>query len=214
MNTEKDVFVLANGIPNAGGIIIKLWNADSEAFTQFDNIKVTERSASGIENNIAEINALINSDNNLIEDDFKFEIGQVPVQSNSEIKYLGGLFTSSGDAQVDWKRLGDATPETLLEKVAIGYDLQNRQPARQVNGTVIWDFDVWTNIDDQNKRLMINSVDEWNLNTDVMTAEFVEVFEYVHVIGEFNDDYTDDYNNQDDEDYNTNTIFTLTQKTE
>jgi len=159
------------------------------------------------------IKGVINNENNLNPDSYDLIIGNVPVEPNSSIVYLGGLFTASGVSQVDWKREGDTTAENLLKKVAIGYGLQNRQPARQVNGTVIWDYDLWTNIDDQNKRLMINSAD-WDMNTDEMNAEFVEVFEYINATGEFNDDWNDDWNTQDDSNYSTNTIFTLTEKTE
>ena len=159
------------------------------------------------------LSALVDPNNNLSEDDFKTLIGHVPIEPNSDITYLGGLFTSAGVAQVDWKREGDTTAENLLKKVAIGYDLQNRQPARQVNGTVIWDWDFWTNIDDQNKRLMINSAD-WDMNTDEMNAEFVEVFEYKNTVGGFDDGLDDGFDNSDSADYKTNTIFTLTEKTE
>ena len=128
--------------------------------------------------------------------------------------YLGGLFDSNGNAQKDWKRPGDTTAKDLLEQVAIGYDLQNKQPSRQVNGTVIWDYDIWTNIDDQNKKLMINSVDELNMNTDEMSAEFVEVFEYKNTKGDFNNDFNNDFEISTADDYQTNTIFTITEKYE
>lgn len=216
-NSFSDLSVILDNIPESGPLEIRIWNPETGGVysIHFSDIRIIPIGAS--ENSPIKIGqeslSEININNNLKPSSYEVNIGQVPDDENASISYLNGLFTSAGVAQEDWKRDGDTTAENLLKKVAIGYDLQNKQPARQVNGTVIWDWDLWTNIDDQNKRLMINSAD-WDMNTDEMNAEFVEVFEYVNVIGEFNDDYNDDYNNQPDEDYNTNTIFTLTEKTE
>lgn len=207
-NSSTEVSVVSNGIPFDGDLKIVLHYETAQVFSVSD-ITYSFRDAKLIYS----LNSIINQNNNLTPDDFELSIGQVPDEQNSVITYFGGLFTALGVAQVDWKRDGDATAETLLKKVAIGYDLQNRQPARQVNGTVIWDWDFWTNIDDQDKRLMINS-GSWNMNTDEMNAEFVEVFEYKNTSGGFDNGFNEGFDNQIGSDYQTDTNFTLTQKTE
>jgi len=204
-------------VPQDGEIIIKVWgptdglNATNLA-TYYSMISVKALSSRFY--NDQELIAEIDSKNNLENPPVEINIGQVDEDNNSDIIYLGGLFTSAGVAQVDWKRDGDTTAENLLKKVAIGYDLQNKQPSRQVNGTVLWDYDLWTNIDDQNKRLMINACNEWDMVTDQMSAEWVEVFEYVNTLGEFDLGYDDNFDNNTVDDYSSNTIFTITEKTE
>lgn len=207
-NSDTEVFVVSDGIPFDGDLKIIIHYETAQVFSISDII-YSFRDAKLIYS----LDSNVNQNNNLTPSDFELSIGQVPSEPNSVITYFGGLFTSAGVAQVDWKREGDTTTENLLKKVAIGYDLQNKQPSRQVNGTVIWDYDLWTNIDDQNKRLMINSAD-WDLNTDEMSAEWVQVFKYKNTKGDFNNDFNDDFENQVVNDYDTNTTFALTQKTE
>jgi len=212
----REFTVFSDGVPISGLLNIQITGYTS--FYEYPlrlrnlDVSIVSDNPAGSLPNIQTIKSTIN-DNNNISESFDLNIGQVPNIGNASLAYDNGLFTSAGVAQVDWKREGDTTAENLLKKVAIGYDLQNRQPARQVNGTVIWDWDLWTNIDDQNKRLMINSAD-WDMNTDEMSAEFVEVFEYKNTVGGFDDGFDDGLDNSDAADYKTNTTFTLTEKTE
>jgi hypothetical protein len=211
----QELTITSEGIPADGDLMFRLWPSENSRIGYKDiGVRFIDQYS---DDDIfgKEINCEINENNNISEDGFEISIGQSPYENgNVKLTYAGALVDSSGVAQVDWKRSGDTTAKDLLEQVAIGYDLQNRQSARQVNGTVIWDYDVWTNIDDQNKRLMINSIDEWNMNTDEMTAEWVEVFEYKNTKGDFNDDFNDDFENETADDYQTDTTFTITEKYE
>jgi len=212
-----DLTVTASGIPVDGDLIIRLWpNTNTTNFQGFDYEDIVIKSGDEDRGTQSEqsLTAVIDENNNLSEDDIEFTIGQVPSNPNAELIHYGGLFDINGVAQEDWKRPGDTTAESLLKKVAIGYDLQNKQSSRQVTGTVIWDHDIWTNIDDQNKRLMINSINEWNMNTDEMTAEWVEVFEYKNTKGAFDLGFDDNFDNNTSDDYQTNTIFTITENYE
>ena len=73
---------------------------------------------------------------------------------------------------------------------------------------------MWTNIKDQGRTLMLNA-GTWDLVNDRLdSAEFIEVFEYKNTLGAFDDGFDDGFDNSDLAEYNTNTIFTITEKTE
>jgi len=213
-NVKTSVKVIAEGIPNSGGITIKLWNSDSERFTSYSKFNVIISDSSRIVLKERTLIGAIDENNNLIPDNFKFSIGEVPENDNAEIIHLGGLFDSSGNALTGWHRKGDSTNKTLLQVVAEGYDLLNNKVSRQISGSLFWQWDMWTNIKDQGRTLMLNA-GTWDLVNDRLdSAEFIEVFEYKNTLGAFDDGFDDGFDNSDLAEYNTNTIFTITEKTE
>jgi|GEM_PF-4116365 len=211
-----DLKLIIDGFPISGDVKIKFFASNPSVgvgATKFAEAKLILDTVFGGNPSEKTIIGDID-DNNNVKDEFRLSIGEVPNVNNSKIIFLGGLFDSSENALTGWHRKGDSTNKTLLQVVAEGYDLLNNKVSRQISGSLFWQWDMWTNIKDQGRTLMLNA-GTWDLVNDRLdSAEFIEVFEYKNTLGAFDDGFDDGFDNSDLAEYNTNTIFTITEKTE
>ena len=107
----------------------------------------------------------------------------------------------------DWHRpCCPASVYPLLEVVARGYNTQYKQSAWQVSGSIFWDFDLFTSLNEDGHVLLVNDL-SWDLNNDQATGEFIEVFEYDDVIDVIEESQITDGNTRDFFQVNDNVDF-------
>jgi hypothetical protein len=208
-DAEVTLSAISNEIPIDGTIYIRIWGATAN--TGLPRLVVSGYSARvrayAEINNLVDITASINENNNYTPDTQELEIGEVPVYENAKLTYYGGIFDSSGVPLTDWYRSCCPTSiYPLLEVVARGYNTQYKQSSWQINGSIIWDFDLFTSIVEDGHVMMINSLD-WSMYNDEASAEFIEVFEYDDSIDIIEESQITDGNSRDFFQVNDNVDF-------